>query len=95
MKVYSGEDFKLPEYQVSGHEVRIHWDAQLIEFDDMDGTPRKQWLQYEALCHVDDSYEQLFAKIMHASKVMPEADQAGFETRAAQLANGWIELRGE
>lgn len=93
MKVYSGEDFKLPEYQVSGSEVRIHWDAELVEFDDMDGGTRKQWVQYEALCSVDDSYERLYAKIMQASKVMPEADQVGFSARAKQLVDNWLQIK--
>jgi len=40
MKVYSSE--QLPVYQVSGQELRIHWDAQEISTSGMDDEPRTQ-----------------------------------------------------
>jgi hypothetical protein len=59
MKTYSGE--QLPKFQVSGTELRIHWDAKEVESPN--GT---QWEQEEAVCHVQDPYGTLVAKIIGA-----------------------------
>lgn len=103
MKVYSSE--QLPAYQVSGQELRIHWDAQEVPAPSMDDEPRAQWEQNEALCNVSDSYGQLVAKIIgsvydHNAEFAAindggekyEAYQA-FRTQAKTLAQGWVDSK--
>jgi hypothetical protein len=99
MKVYSSE--QLPTYQVSGQELRIHWDAQEVPAPSMDDEPRTQWEQEEALCGVADNYGQLVSKIIGAvydqnaefaaindGGQKYEAYQA-FRVKAKALAKGW------
>ena len=64
MKVYSGN--QLPTYQVSGRELRIHWDAKEVPMFSMDGEPITQWEQNEALCLASDSYGVLVGKIIRS-----------------------------
>ena len=103
MKTYSGE--QLPTYQVSGQELRIHWDAKEVPAPSMDDEPRTQWEQNEALCGVADSRGQIisaiirsvyiidaeFAAINNAEFDPPEyARFQAFRAQARQLADGWI-----
>ena len=100
MKVYSSE--QLPVYQVSGQELRIHWDAQEVSTSGMEDTPRTQWEQNEALCNVSDSYGQLVAKIIGSvydyNAEFAAINDGGekyaayqaFRAQAKQLANGWL-----
>jgi len=100
MKVYSSE--QLPVYQVSGQELRIHWDAQEVSTSGMDDEPRTQWEQNEALCNVSDSYGQLVAKIIGSvydyNAEFAAINDGGekyaayqaFRAQAKQLADGWL-----
>jgi len=100
MKVYSSE--QLPVYQVSGQELRIHWDAQEVSTSGMDDEPRTQWEQNEALCNVSDSYGQLVAKIIGSvydyNAEFAAINDGGekyaayqaFRAQAKQLANSWL-----
>ena len=100
MKVYSSE--QLPVYQVSGQELRIHWDAQEVPAPSMDDEPRTQWEQNEALCHVADGYGQLVAKIIGSvydyNAEFAAINDGGekyatyqaFRVQAKALAKGWI-----
>lgn len=103
MKVYSSE--QLPTYQVSGQELRIHWDAQEVPAPSMDDEPRTQWEQNEALCNVSDSYGQLVSKIIGSvydynaefavindGGERYEAYQA-FRIQAKALAQGWMDSK--
>lgn len=100
MKVYSGE--QLPTYQVSGQELRIHWDAKETASEGIKGS---QWEQNEVLCGVADSRGQIisaiirsvysidaeFAAINNAEFDPPEyARFQAFRAQARQLADGWI-----
>lgn len=102
MKVQSNE--QLPAYQVSGQELRIHWDAQEITADGMDG-PVTYWEQSEALCGVADSRGQIISAIIRsvysiddelatinnqANKPDEYAAYQAFRAQAKQLADGWI-----
>jgi ATP-dependent protease HslVU (ClpYQ) peptidase subunit len=96
MKTYSSE--QLPTYQVSGQELRIHWDAKEVPVGEA-----TQWEQEEALCNVSDSYGLLVAKIIgsvydHNAEFAAINDGGekyatyqAFRTQAKALAQGWID----
>lgn len=100
MKTYSSE--QLPTYQVSGQELRIHWDAKEVPAPGMDETAT-QWVQEEALCGVSDSYGQLVSKIIGAvydhNAELAAINDGGekyaayqaFRTQAKALAKGWVD----
>jgi hypothetical protein len=100
MKTYSSE--QLPTYQVSGQELRIHWDAKEVPVFGMD-EPQTQWEQQEALCNVSDSRASLIEKIMatkyptYGAEVAAlcnggddAAQHEAFRAQAKSLADGWI-----
>lgn len=103
MKTYSSE--QLPTYQVSGQELRIHWDAKEVPAPGMDDEPHTQWEQEEALCNVADSKGQIISSIIRSvysvdaefaainnAEFDPEeyAEFQAFRAQARLLANGWI-----
>ncbi len=57
MKTYSNE--KPNVYDISGQEFRIHFDIQEITTEE--GT---QWQAEEALCHINDTRNQIIEKII-------------------------------
>ncbi len=100
MKTYSSE--QLPTYQVSGQELRIHWDAKEVPAQGMDESST-QWEQQEALCNVSDSRASLIEKIMatkyptYGAEVAAlcnggddAAQHEAFRAQAKSLADGWI-----
>jgi hypothetical protein len=103
MKVYSGEQ---PEvYAVSGQELRIHWNIQEIEVQNMDGEVQTQWEANEALCNVKDSRDVLIEKIIGSvhtagaeialinnKDTAPEAyaEYQAFRAKAKELAGGLV-----
>lgn len=104
MKTYSAE--QLPTYQVSGQELRIHWDAK--EVPAPGNEPATQWEQNEALCGVADSRGQIISAIIRsvysvdaefAAINNAEDDPAeyaafqAFRTQAKLLADGWLLAR--
>lgn len=62
MKVYSGEMPKV--YDVSGQELRIHWDMKEVQSTGIDETVITQWECNEALCLVSDDRSTLIEKII-------------------------------
>ena len=103
MKVYS--DNKLETYQVSGHELRIHWDQQQVERSDSEIA----WESNEALCNVYDDRPTLIQKIIGSELALqdeiaiinnqtdkPEAyaEYQAFRAKAKALADGRITLGG-
>ena len=100
MKTYSSE--QLPTYQVSGQELRIHWDAKEVPAHVMD-EQSTQWEQEEAVCNVSDSRDSLIEKIMatkyptYGAEVAAlcnggddAAQHEAFRAQAKSLADGWI-----
>ena len=99
MKTYSNT--QLPTYQISGQELRIHWDAQEVAAPNI-GEPRMQWEQNEAVCGLNDTYDQLVAKIIKSvydyNAEFAAINDGGekyavyqaFRLQAKALARGWI-----
>jgi hypothetical protein len=84
MKTYS--NWQLPQFQVSAHEVRIHWNSVELPPRDDDATP--QYEASEALCLVADSREDVIAKISASAAENGEPDDF-----AEALADAWIAHR--
>ena len=106
MKVFSGE--QLPKFQVSGQELRIHWGANEVPAPSMDREPRTQWEQYEALCGVADTRNQLIHKIIASvfdvgseiaminnrdTKPTEHTDYQRFRAAAKVLVDEWLATR--
>ena len=102
MKVQSTD--QLPVYEVSGKELRIHFNAAQITKDGMDG-PESYWQADEALCNVADTRNALIEKIIACRYSMAAelatinnqaTDQAAydayqaFRVEAKALADGWL-----
>jgi hypothetical protein len=94
MKTKAGYEFET--YEVSGSELRIHWDIQEVE----DG-----WEAQEALCNRYDTRNVLIEKIIGAvyspsaeiatinnkdNKPEQYAEYQAFRTLAKALADGWL-----
>jgi hypothetical protein len=106
MKTFSGREFQT--YEVSGTDVRVHWDIQETQREDLEGVSTTQWEAEEAVCGVSDSRSELIEKIIAAKytvqkelatinnkDVDPESYQAyqAFRAEAKALADGWIAVR--
>jgi len=89
-------------YEVSGQELRIHWDITEVTREDMEGNPETFWQASEALCRVSDVRNVLIEKIM-ATQYTTGAELAAinnggedyetyqaFRVQAKALADGWI-----
>ena len=103
MKTYS--QTQPQDYDISGNEVRIHWDIQEQTIEDMDGQPKTQWVANEAVVMVHDSREAMIEKII-ASVYSLQQEIAVINNRdtkpeehdqyqtlrqtAKQLADGWV-----
>lgn len=103
MKVYA--DIEPRVYEISGSELRIHWDIQQIEIPDMDGDTKIVWECNEALCNIYDDRSSLIEKIIGVV-YSPSAEIAtinnqiddpeayakyqSFRTQVKQLADGWL-----
>lgn len=101
MKVFAGREFQV--YEVSGREVRIHWNIEQFTREGMDG-PEVQWMADEAVCLVSDSRDQMIEKIIASqytvgaeiatinnkdSKPEEYAAYQAFRQIAKNLASGW------
>lgn len=106
MKVYSQQE--LPMYDVSGHELRIHWDSKQVTKQEMNGQTVTQWECNEALCSVFDNRSKLIQKIIgsvyepadeiatinnQTTKPEEYADYQAFRALAKSLADGWLESK--
>lgn len=100
MKVYS--DTKLPDYQVVGNKLRIHWNAVEVTKENMEG-PVVQWEQNEAVCNVRDSRSGIIESVMSSVYSSYGAELAAvinggedaqvheaLRQTAKALADGWI-----
>ena len=89
-------------YEVSGKELRIHWDITEVTREDPEGKPETFWTAQEALCRVSDVRNVLIEKIM-ASQYTTGAELAAinnggedyeayqaFRAQAKALADGWL-----
>lgn len=102
MKVYSST--QLETYQVIGKTLRIHWGAQEVTKEGMDG-PETQWEANEALCGVYDDRNTLIEKIMRSAyptygseiaAIRNGGDDAtaheNMRIQAKALADGWFSI---
>jgi len=102
MKVYS--DTQLDTYQVIGKTLRVHWNAEEITREGMDG-PETTWEANEAICSVNDDRSALIEKIIGSiysvgaeiatinnAENDPEAyaEYQAFRVQAKALADGWL-----
>jgi hypothetical protein len=98
MKIYAGREIEV--YEVSGQELRIHWDIIKIIKDN-----ETSWEANEAICGVSDSRSSIIEKIIGsvystgkeiATINNKEADPESYEEYQAfrefakQLADGWV-----
>lgn len=102
-KVYSQTE--LPVYQVSGDDLRIHWNSEQKTRTEMDGKITTYWEANEALCSIFDDRHILIEKII-GSVYTPGAEIANinnqttkpdeyqeyqdFRALAKSLADGWL-----
>ena len=92
-------------YEVSGKELRIHWDITEVTREDMEGEIETFWTAQEALCRVSDVRNILIEKIMATAYTTgaelaainnadddPEeyAAYQAFRAQAKALADGWL-----
>jgi cobalamin-dependent methionine synthase I len=103
-KVYSQTE--LPVYQVSGDDLRIHWNSTQVTKTGINGETITQWEANEALCSVFDNRHLLIEKII-GSVYTPGAEIATINNQTAKpdeyeeyqefralaktLADGWLE----
>lgn len=96
---------ELPVYQVSGDEVRIHWNSTQKTRTNLDGETTTYWEANEALCSIFDNRHILIEKII-GSVYSPAAEIAtinnqqskpeeyqqyqDFRVLAKSLADGWL-----
>jgi hypothetical protein len=105
MKTQAG--YQIQPYEVSGYEVRIHWNIEQKTRQDMQGEV-VYWEAEEVLCYVSDSRSVIIEKIIgsvyttgaeiaiinnQASDPVAYADYQAFRAQAKQLADGWINQR--
>lgn len=100
MKTQAG--YEIQPYEVSGKELRIHWNIQEVIKEDMEGTV---WEANEALCLKTDNRSALIQKIIGSvysvadeiatinnaeSKPEEYAEYQAFRLQAKALADGWL-----
>lgn len=106
MRVYANDPFRT--YEVSGQELRIHWDEQFETVEDMDGQVRTQYSALEAVCHPLDTRDVLIRKIIASVHSLEDElalinnrddkpeEYAGyqqFRSNAKQLADEYLATR--
>lgn len=77
MLVYA--DHQLEQFQVLGNIVRVHWDYQQYEVNDMDGTVRLAWKCEEAVVPTNADYTTFVSAINAEGGNGDELAQAWFE----------------
>lgn len=103
MKTQASE--QIQPYEVSGQELRIHWNIVEKTREDLEGTTTTYWEADEALCDIHDTRPQLIEKIMatqystgrefatinnQAIDVKAYEDYQAFRVQAKALADGWL-----
>lgn len=103
MKTEAGRQFDV--YEVSGQELRIHWNIEQKTKEIMDGEVVSYWEANEALCLKTDPRHTLISKIIGSvysfadeiatinnkdSKPQEYAAYQAFRVQAKALADGWL-----
>jgi hypothetical protein len=103
VKTEAGRQFDV--YEVSGQELRIHWNIQQKTKEIMDGEVVAYWEANEALCNKSDDRAALISKIIGSVYTIPDeiatinnkdskpqeyADYQAFRVQAKALADGWL-----
>jgi hypothetical protein len=103
MKTQAG--YEIQPYEVSGKELRIHWNIQEVTKEDMEGETYTVWEANEALCLKTDNRSALIQKIIGSvysvadeiatinnaeSKPEEYAEYQTFRAQAKALADGWL-----
>jgi hypothetical protein len=70
MKIQAG--YEPQTYEVSGTELRIHWNIEQKILEDIDGTTKTFWEANEALCDRNDNRNQMIEKIIGSVYSIPE-----------------------
>jgi hypothetical protein len=96
--------YEIEPYEVSGYELRVHWDIEKKTKEDMNGATITFWEANEALCNRKDSRAQIIEKIMQT--VYPTfgaeiaairnggqnaEDHQTLRDQAKALADGWLQ----
>lgn len=101
MKTQAG--YEIQPYEVSGYELRVHWNIEQKTRDDMDGTTVTYWEANEALCDRRDDRSQLIEKIMGSVYTfggeiaaicnggLSASEHENLRTQAKLLADGWLQ----
>jgi len=82
---------KLPQYQVIGKKLRIHWDEQETSRD-MDGEIQKGWSYEEACVPVNASRSAIIEAIMATKYPTPGAEFAALQNGQAAEHQAMREL---
>jgi hypothetical protein len=95
--------YEIQTYEVSGYELRIHWNIEQKTREDMDGATVTFWEADEALCDRRDSRSQIIEKIMATRYLTYGAeiaairnggqsadDHQALRDQAKALADGWL-----
>lgn len=95
--------YEIQPYEVSGYELRIHWNIEQKTKEDMDGSSISYWEANEVLCDRRDSRSQIIEKIIGSVYTVgaeiaaiqnggqaAENHQA-LRAQAKILADGWLE----
>jgi hypothetical protein len=95
--------YEIQTYEVSGYELRIHWNIEQKTREEMDGATVTFWEADEALCDRRDSRSQIIEKIIQS--VYPTfgaeiaairnggqnaEDHQALRDQAKALADGWL-----
>lgn len=101
---------QLPDYQVIGQKLLIHWDEQVIQKEVQIGEIVTMYEYSEASAFVYDTRANLIEKIIGSvyssgaefavinnKEEKPEqyAEYQAFRLKAKKLADGWIAQRGQ
>lgn len=102
MKIQAG--YAIQTYEVSGRELRIHWNIEQKTRQDMHGEIQ-YWEANEALCGRNDTRSQIIEAIINSmysigaeiatinnkdTKPDEYASYQAFRAQAKQLADGWL-----
>ena len=105
MKTEAG--YELQPYEVSGQELRIHWNVEQ-KTREMDDEIIVYWQADEALCNTADDRSILIQKIIGSvytvadeiatinnKDIKPDqyAKYQTFRTKAKELADSWLNIR--
>lgn len=103
MKTQAG--YQLQAYEVSGKDLRIHWEIEEKTKEGLEGVPIVYWEANEALCDVLDNRNQIIEKVIGSmystaeefaainnKDTKPEAYAAyqALRSKAKDLADGWL-----